>query len=63
MTFDDQLTWLRSRGFIVGPRDSERAPNQSGLFMCAESDGPWVETGNDLEALVESAYRFWAMEF
>lgn len=70
----DKIKALEAMGFIVGPRDPHLNRKYPGGFMVVESheeselptddgsNGPWCIVGDDLDELVEEAYRVWADE-
>lgn len=70
MTTEEKIAHLRSKGWTVGPRDPRLNTDFPGSMMVVEehgedelptkdgSNGPWCLVGDDLEAMVEEAYRF-----
>jgi hypothetical protein len=66
---------LLDMGFIIGDRNPRINTNYPGKFMVAEShepselptkdgsNGPWCIVGDDLDKLIEEAYRVWSPEY
>lgn len=71
-TQEEKIAALRANGYIVGARDPRLNTNYAGAFMVVEegytddelptkdgSNGPWCIVGDDLAALVDTAYDLW----
>lgn len=70
MTTDEKKAFLEKYGWVVGARDPRLNTDYPGAFMAVEpheqselptrdgSNGPWCVVGDDLPALIDTAYDF-----